>query len=258
VTPAPAPRRWYLAAPLALAVVAVAGSGIAAHAANARAKNRAPDDATQRVVHGLGPASHVQGAELAQGLNGTTVTINLDRNNEDTLTAWEAQLAVGAIGELTRSNQDVLSEEVFSATAVGPNRAGATTTSGLGVGAARLGQRFDSPSDATLNAHAADVAQQFGVKLAAFEVQHPLESAIKVTYVVPDGADVTWTLDDLRTALVGSTPNVEGAFIELDSPSGDPLLGAGSAYRSASGILWFAPGQDNRFSAGHGALDTRQ
>src|SRR3954454_16274755 len=136
-------RFWYTAAPLALGVVAVAGIGVAvadntsgpvdpaktmklhsgapatyAHAANAPAKNLAADDATQRVVQGLGPSSHVQGARLLPGPNGTTITVNLDRNNDDTVSAWEAELAVGAIGELARSNQDVLSEEIVSATAV--------------------------------------------------------------------------------------------------------------------------------------------
>jgi hypothetical protein len=68
----------------------------------------------------------------------------------------------------------------------------------------------------------------------------------------PEGATIDWTIDELRTDLVGESPDVEGVFIELGDSHGQPLLQSGVAYRTGEGGLWFAPGQDARFGAVHG------
>jgi hypothetical protein len=57
--------------------------------------------------------------------------------------------------------------------------------------------------------------------------------------------------------LVGKSPDVEGILIELYDPDGQPLLQSGVAYRTGSGGLWFAPGQDERFGAIHGGMPGR-
>ncbi|MCW2786040.1 MAG: hypothetical protein JWP74_2557 [Marmoricola sp.] len=161
---------------------------------------------------------------------------------------------MGAVAELMRTDEATFSDEVASATATGPDKAGVTTETGLGIGAVSLGQVFDSPSDSALAARVRDVAQKFGLKVGALKILHPLSAAIDVTFVVPDDTPITWTIDQLRAALVGSSPDVEGALIELDSPSGAPLLRSGVAYRNGEGGLWFAHQQDSRFGAGHGTF----
>jgi len=178
--------------------------------------------------------------------------VALAKNNDDVPDVWVADLAVGALGERMRTNQAVISDEIASATAVGPGSSGAQVTSNLGLGAVSLGQVFDSPSDAVLTSQVNTVAQQFGLKVSSLSILHPLESALQVTFVVPDSATIDWTLDQLRTALVGASPDVEGVLIELDNSAGQPLLLAGVAYRTGEGGLWFAPGQDVRFGAVHG------
>jgi hypothetical protein len=116
----------------------------------------------------------------------------------------------------------------------------------------RLGQLFGPPSDSTLAARIADVAWSHGLIVADLQILHPLESAVDVTFVVPDGATIDWTIDELRTALVGKSPDVEGVLIELDDSRGQPLLQSGAAYRTGEGGIWFAPGQDGRFGVTHG------
>jgi hypothetical protein len=183
---------------------------------------------------------------------GLQVVVTLTRNDGRVPDVWLADLAVGAVAERSRSNQAVANDVVASATAVGPGEGGQTVTTSLGVGAVRLGQVFGSPSDSALTAHVADVAKSHGLAVADLQILHPLETAVRVTFVVPDGAAVDWTIDQLRTALVGDPPDVEGLFIELDDSHGQPLLQSGVAYRTGEGGLWFAPGEDARFGAVHG------
>jgi hypothetical protein len=184
--------------------------------------------------------------------SGVEVAITLTRNDDRVPDVWLADLAVGAVGELVHSDQALANDLISSATAVGPGKGGDLVTTDLGVGAVRLGQVFGSPSDSTLAAHVADVARSHGLKVANLQILHPLESAVDVTFVVPDGATIDWTIDELRTALVGKSPDVEGVLIELDDSHGQPLLQSGVAYRTGEGGLWFGPGQDERFGATHG------
>ena len=222
------------------------------------ADSQAPDaatriqtaDAATQVVNGLGALHRVQKITAA----GSDVSVALDQNDDDVPSVWAAGLAVGAFAERTHTSQVTANEAVTKATAVGPNKNGVTTTTALGVGAVSLGQRFGSPSDATLSQRVNDVADQFGLKVAAVEVLHPLESALKVTFVIPTADAPGWTVDKLRTALVGDSPIVEGVLIEIDAANGDPLLRSGVAYRTGEGGLWFAPGQDERFGALHGGV----
>jgi hypothetical protein len=209
------------------------------------------DDAAGQVLRGVGGTS-VQGVQASSSSTGLVVTVALKENNDDVPDIWLADLAVGALGERMRTNQAVINEEIASATAVGLGSSGVQVTSNLGLGAVRLGQVFESPSDAALTSQVNTVAQEFGLKVSSLSILHPLESALRVTFVVPDSATIDWTIDQLRTAVVGASPDVEGVLIELDNSAGQPLLRSGVAYRTGEGGLWFAPGQDDRFGAVHG------
>jgi hypothetical protein len=121
-------------------------------------------------------------------------------------------------------------------------------------GGTALGKRVDPPSDAELLGRVDDASRQFGISVRSAEVLYPSGSALSVSFVVPDDPRPDWTIDQLRTALVGTTPDVDGALISLVTTDGDELLVAGTAYRSGEGGLWFAPGQDERFGAVHGGL----
>ena len=85
------------------------------------------------------------------------------------------------------------------------------------------------------------------------QILHPLESALSVSLTVRDDAKPGWTIAELSSALLGSVPDVEGCYIEIESSGGKPLLQTTAAYRVGTGDLWFAPGQDERFGAVHGS-----
>jgi hypothetical protein len=214
--------------------------------------NALESDAAARVMKDLSGEPQLAGVTTESTPSGLQVVVTLTRNDDGVPDVWLADLAVGAVAERSHSDQAVANDLVSSATAVGPGKGGDTVTTYLGVGAVRLGQVFGSPSDSALTAHVADVAKAHGLTVADLQILHPLESALSVTFVVPDGATIDWTIDQLRTDLVGDTPDVEGVFIELDDPHGQPLLQSGAAYRTGEGGLWFAPGQDARFGAVHG------
>jgi hypothetical protein len=209
--------------------------------------------AASSVLAGFVPSQAVTAITAAPGLQGReSFTIALGRNDGGLADIWRADLAMGAYAELNHSaDQVAFSDYSSGGVATGPNAKGAVTSVDLGAGAARFGQSFASPSDAALTKQIRDGAAKFGLTVKDLAVLHPLESAAAVTLVVPDGA-VSWTLDDLRTGLFGTTPDVEGSLIQLVDSSGNPLLTATAAYRTAEGGVWFAPGQDARFGAIHG------
>lgn len=213
---------------------------------------QAANVAIERVTQGLAKQGQVTGLAATSTPAGLSVAVTLTRNNDEVPDVWVSDLAVGAIGELMHNDEATASDLIADATAVGPGKGGASTTTNLGIGAVKLGQVFGSPSDATLAEHVNGVAQQFGIKVSKLQILHPLESALQVTLEVPDDAKIDWTIDELRAALVGEAPIVEGVLIELVDPNGQQLLVSGVAYRTGEGGLWFAPGQDGRFGAIHG------
>ncbi len=214
--------------------------------------NAVTSDAAAQVMKDLSGEPQLAGVTTKSTPSGLQVAVTLTRNDDGVPDVWLADLAVGAVAERSHTDQAVASDVVSSATAVGPGKGGDTVTTSLGIGAVRLGQEFGSPSDSKLTAHVADVAKRHGLTVADLQILHPLESALSVTFVVPDGAKINWTIDALRTELVGDSPDVEGVYIELDDAHGQPLLQSGAAYRTGEGGLWFAPGQDARFGAVHG------
>lgn len=214
--------------------------------------NDAPSDAAVQVMKDLSGQPQLAGLTTRSTPSGLQVVVTLTRNDDGVLDVWLADLAVGAVAERSHTDQAVASDLVSSATVVGPGKGGDMVTTSLGIGAVRLGQVFGSPGDSALTASVADVAERHGLTVADLQILHPLESALSVKFVVPDGAKIDWTIDGLRTDLVGKPPVVEGLFIELDDSHGQPLLQSGVAYRTGEGGLWFAPGQDRRFGAVHG------
>ena len=163
---------------------------------------------------------------------------------------WLGRLIEGAVGELVRTDQKTLAE-VLGAEVVTPTRSGDRVTTPLGMGYSPLGHRFHSPSDADLRQRTAEVADTYGLTVDSVDVLHPLDCALAVTFTVPSGA-VSWTLYQLTDALLGSPIDVEGLSIQLNSPSGQPLLRVASGERAKGGGGWFAPGQDDRFGFQHG------
>jgi hypothetical protein len=205
-----------------------------------------------RVMTDLSGEPQLVGLTTKVTPSGLEVVVTLARNDDGVPDVWLADLAVGAVAERAHSKEAVANDIISTAIAIGPDKGGNPITTSLGIGAVGLGQVFGSPSDSALTAHVADVAESHGLAVADLRILHPLESALSVTFVVPDGASIDWTLDDLRTDLVGAPPEVEGVFIELRDSHGQPLLQSGVAYRTGEGGLWFAPGQDSRFGAVHG------
>lgn len=221
-----------------------APTGVEPHAAVTRVLASLGDPAVQGVdvipapgVYGCGsPCLRVRVANMA------------DRGIRE---EWLAQLIEGAVGELVRTPDQKTLAQVLGAEVVTPVRNGHLVTTQLGMGYSPLGHRFNSPSDADLRQRAADVADKYGLTLGSVDVLHPLESALAVTFAVPPGP-VSWTLYQLTKDLQGSPTDVEGLSIQLNSPSGEPLLRVANGERAKGGGGWFATGQDERFGFQHG------
>jgi hypothetical protein len=218
-------------------------TGVEPHAAVARVLASLDDPAVQGVDVVPAPGVYGCGSPCLR----VRVNNSVDHRVKE---VWLGQLIEGAVGELVRTNQETLAE-VLGAEVVTPRRNGHLVTTPLGMGYSPLGHRFNSPSDADLRQRAADVADEYGLRLDSVDVLHPLDSALAVTFTVPSGP-VSWTLYQLTSDLQGYPIDVEGLSIQLNSPSGQPLLRVANAERATGGGGWFAPGQDDRFGFQHG------
>lgn len=221
--------------------------------------SRGATGAADPVLLGLDPtASVVKNADVTERTDGLVVGVEIASYRETLEQLWYANLAYGALVETARAGgEHSLFEAVSSASITEPGPNGVQVVTVLGISAVALGQRFTSPPDAELVATVESVAAEFDLAVVRATILHPLESAVHVRLQVADDATVTWTIDDLRDALIGDEPNVEGLLIELISEEGRPLLTAGTAYRTGMGGLSFADGQDERFGAIHGSADFR-
>jgi hypothetical protein len=213
-----------------------------------------PDAAATQVMNSFSHEPQLVGITTTSTSSGLDLAITLRRNDGRVPDMWLADLAVGAVAELVHSDETVAKDLISSAIASGPGKGGDPVTTDLGVGAVRLGQLFGSPTDSALSARVADIAKHHGLEVADLLILHPFESALSVKLVVPTGAPIDWTIEELRSALVGPSPDVEGVLIELDDSDGQQLLPSAVAYRTGEGGLWFAPGQDERFGAVHGGM----
>lgn len=167
---------------------------------------------------------------------------------------WLGALAQGALADLMRRDEPTTQAVIGGGEVVGLDNSGQPVSRVLGTGFIAGGQQFASPSDDLLRSRIQDVASTFGLQVRKLAILHPLDSAISVSFTVPDNATVSWTMDQLRAEVEGTPRAVEGSLIELYSASGDLLLSSGGAYRTGLGVLSFAPGQDVRFGAMHGHL----
>ena len=221
---------------------------------------------------GPGLSSDLAIAQVLEGVRGTTVTsaelirppdsaasdrpwisVGVDSDaGDDVKAVWLGQLVQGAVADLMRSKEPTTADVIGGGQVEDRDSRGHDVTVPLGTGSVAAGQQFDSPSDELLLARAKELSGRFGLTLTSAQVIHPLDSAMLVTLTLPRDQAVSWTIDDLRTALTGAPSGIEGLFIEIDSPEGEPLLLAGTAYRVGGGGVWFAPGQDARFGVVHG------
>jgi hypothetical protein len=214
------------------------------------------DEAVSRVSASLG-SPLVQRIELINdpsdnpgGLPWVQVRMNPSRG-EDVERVWLGELVEGAVAELMHTNQSHLNQVLGGGQVLDGRTQGDPGATSLGMGSAPSGQHYDSPSDEALRERVIAVATKYDLNVSSVEILHPLDSALAITLTVPDG-DVPWTIDQLGDELDGGRNELEGLFIQLNSPDGQALLRTSTAARVQGGGVWFAPGQDERFGLVHG------
>lgn len=250
-------RRGGLCALLAIAGLCLSGCDPGSTAdATETPTALAPRVAVARVLASLGDR-RVQRVDVipapgVYGCGSPCLRVRL-RNSADhgVSEVWLGQLIEGAVGELVRTSNQKTLAEVLGAEVVTPTRSGHLVTTPLGMGYSPLGHDFHSPSDAALRQRVAEVADRYGLTVDGTDVLHPLDSALAVTFTVPSGP-VSWTLYQLTNDLLGSPVDLEGLSVQLNSPSGRPLLRVANGERAKGGGGWFVPGQAERFGLEHG------
>lgn len=220
--------------------------------------------ASTSVLAGLANAQAVQGISLVPSVVGNSslpmVRVTLSKNvgaanaGGQARATWLGAIAEGAFSDREHTTQQSLLDVISGGQVVEPDSNGTgTVTYSLGGSNVAAGQVFTPPTDSALTARVSAVAAQYGLVPQNATVLHPMGSALDVTFVVPDGLNPTWSVDDLINSLAGTPVQLDGVLVTLVTPAGVPLLVEGSSNRAGFGSLWFANGQDVRFSAGHGS-----
>jgi hypothetical protein len=215
------------------------------------------DQAIAQTLNDLGDSSvtsaNVINAPADSGETGRWLSVEIDSDQGDAgvKQRWLARLIQGAVDDLMRTNETTTSDVLDGAQLVDHDSSGKQVITYLGHGGVLGGQVFSSPSDDVLRQQVTDAADKFGLTVQSIQALHPLDTALVVTMDVPDGP-VDWNISKLEEAIEGSPPNIEGLYLELDSPAGEPLVQKGFSFRTPGGDMWFAPGQDDRFGISHG------
>lgn len=215
------------------------------------------DQATAQVLKTLGDPSvtsaEVTTAPADSGESGNWLTVSISSDQPRAIEQqWLAELVQGAVDDLMRTNEAATKDVLSGGEVVDQDSSGQQVTTPLGHGGVVGGQVFGSPSDDALRQQVQAAADKYGLAVDSVRVLHPLESALAVTVTVPNGPIDGWDAPSLEHALEGAVkpnfqPNVEGLYLELQSPSGEVLLKSSYAFRVPMGSGWAADGQDERF-----------
>jgi len=219
---------------------------------------------------GLDRATAVKRVTDAPGLN----HVSIEQTKPDTLSVhvktdtlegtgdvratWQAELAIGAVGELERTDQKALSD-ILTESTITADLPGSNVDLGNGHGFVAAGQNFAAQaanrSDRSIIQTLQAAAKKFDLSVVSTEILRPLGPAPSIVLQLnADTEKLDWNIDDLRTAFAGDPIQYEGLYVELRSTDGTPLIATGMAYRTGIGGTWFAPGQDERFGANHGTV----
>ncbi|MCW2791710.1 MAG: hypothetical protein JWO76_808 [Nocardioides sp.] len=210
-----------------------------------------PEEAISRVLRILG--SDIVTAMEPVGAAGSTWLTVYEKGDptlpgSEVRLTWLAALAQGAVADLVRTDQVATNQVVRGSSVIVTSPSGRTRTLDGGVGYVAAGQVFDgqvdSRDDRTIVDDVDETLRSHGLSPVSVQVLHPLGPAVSVVATLSEGTEVNWTIDDLREAISGDPKAFEGLLIEIDSPSGAPLLVTGVAYRTGLGGTWFAEGQD--------------
>jgi hypothetical protein len=179
----------------------------------------------------------------------------------EALVTWKAALAQGAVADLHRTTEASTNAVVGGSDIEVTLPSGRQVTLDGSAGFAAAGQTFDDdiadPSPAAIADRVREETAEFGLVDVSVEVLQPIGPAVLIHATMPANdseAPIDWTMDDLRNAISGTPAGFEGVYIEIASPNGAPVVASGVAYRTGVGVVWFAPGQDDRFGLVHGAL----
>ncbi|GAA3669152.1 hypothetical protein GCM10022237_31310 [Nocardioides ginsengisoli] len=233
-----------------------AGRAVEPHGPALRSK-----EAIARVSGGAG----MQGVHVERSADGV-LEIHVKAGSRDQglglHATWIATLAQGALAELERTSQPLLSDVLGEVETVLDLPTGPYNEGG-GHGFVASGQVFaaqaDQRTDQRIRDDLAAAAAKFDLDVVSTEVLRPLGPAPHIVLRLrrlPD--DLGWTIDDLRRALDPEPSAYEGLSLEIRSPDGTPLIAGTSSNRLGMGGLWFAPGEDERFHAVHGHLLSQQ
>ncbi|MFT3873323.1 MAG: hypothetical protein QM714_11875 [Nocardioides sp.] len=209
-------------------------------------------DVLTSVLPGDAPdPDHWQGTWLYMTVRGAQ-----DRDGATLASAWQADLAQGAIAERVAGDKQNLADVIAGSVIEFVADDGSHVAVQGGAGDIVPGQFFDADgqSDSALVADIERVLTEYGLVAERVRILHPLDSAAYVKAKVTRPDQFTGRFDALRTSILGSPPILEGLYLEIDLGDGAPLVRSSVALRSGAGRLWVAPGYEDMVSAAHGAI----
>lgn len=182
-------------------------------------------------------------------IDGSSIT-----NGGDVALTWKASLIQGAMTDLMYSEQTAANQVIGGSRIIVEDSSGAVEYLDGGGGFVATGQIFAAQADgrgmAAIKDGVSSALRLFDLRLDSLEVFQPEGPAVSMVLTLLDGAEMDWTIDQLRQAIGGVA--YEGILITIRDSQGAPVLVSGVSYRTGLGGVWFADGYDEKLGVAHG------
>jgi hypothetical protein len=194
-----------------------------------------------------------------QETSGLWMSATMKGAHEDGIQAhWEADLAQGAVADRLAGDATNLRDVIVGSdeTLVHPD--GSTEDIGGGAGDISPGQVFaaqeSGQSDEAIEEAIRTVLSKYNLTEHQVRVLHPLGPAVYIITQEPSVETLDKAFPNLWADLTGDPFNYDGLYLQIDGPDGAPLVEEAVAARSGAGVLWFAPGLDDKYLINHGLM----
>ena len=218
--------------------------GCAGSASNKAPAAQSPDEAIAQTLAGL--SNVIRSAKVGPQPNGGSfpngVWLHIEVAAENQMEGqWEATLLAGAVADRTAESgflASVIKGYIVDYVPSDGSEPTGQPTNELDV----AGERFRPPGDDnTIKRVAADTLARFGAQPVSIEVLHPLDAALKVVATIATPEAMNGRLAQLQTALIGTSTQYEGVYLEVRLPDGSPIAKLWTTYRDVVGAQWVRP-----------------
>lgn len=200
-------------------------------------------------------SAHIGAMPLGQQWGGSWlfVDVSVPSMNARIHADWEADLLLADVAEEAAAGLNLGdSIEGIVETYVLPDGSRTEAAPRL-LGNIAAGQNFGSSGDSgVIKLTAVNTLAAFGLTAISVEILRPLDFTLDIVASVPSAQMLKGNLQLIEARLRGTPPTVEGFFLHIVLPDGQPIATVAAAFRSGAGIESIQPNLGVDIGGTHG------